>query len=66
MLADGDKLVKLQRYDPADPRVDFDLEEDSPELEAELLKSIGGPYTPYARQDLEAVAERVRREMEKK
>ncbi len=37
----------------------LDPEVDSPELEAELLKAAKGPFTPYARKDLEAVAERV-------
>ena len=36
VLADGDKPVKLAPYDPSHPRFDLDLEEDSPELEAEL------------------------------
>ena len=36
VLADGDKQVRLEPYDPADPRVRFDLEEDSAELEEEL------------------------------
>jgi hypothetical protein len=40
----------------------IDLEADILELEAELLKAIKGPFTPYSRQDLEAIAERVRRE----
>jgi hypothetical protein len=54
--------VKLERCVPAAGAVDLNLEEDTPELEAELLKATKGPFTPYSRQDLEAVAERVRRE----
>jgi hypothetical protein len=62
VLAYGDKKVKLERYLPTEGAVELDLEEDSAELEAELLKAIKGPFTPYSRQDLEAIAERVRRE----
>jgi hypothetical protein len=59
VVADGDKLVKLQRFDPSDPRVDLDLEEDSPELEAELLKAVQGPHAPYSHQEMEAILARV-------
>ena len=41
VLTDGDNRVTLA------PRV-LDLEEDSPELEAELLKAVNGPHSPYA------------------
>ena len=53
VLTDGEKEVLLE------PRGTLDLEEDSPELEAELLRAANGPFTPYSRKDLEAVAERV-------
>ena len=56
VLTDGEKEVTLE------PRGTLDLEQDSPELEAELLKAANGPFTPYSRKDLEAVAERVLRE----
>ena len=39
----------------------IDLEEDSPELEAELLKAVQGPHSPLVKADLEAVAERALR-----
>jgi hypothetical protein len=42
----------------------LDLEVDSPELEAELLKAIDGPYTPYSRAEMQAVVERIIREEE--
>ena len=58
VLADGDKLVKLNPYDPSDPRVDLDLDEDSPELEAELLKAVTAPHAPYSRQEMRALADR--------
>ena len=34
-----------------------DLEQDSPELETELLNAVRGPHRPLTRADLEAVAE---------
>ncbi|MBM3854361.1 MAG: hypothetical protein FJ399_14585 [Verrucomicrobia bacterium] len=39
----------------------LDLEEDSPELEPELLKAVQGPHSPLSKADLEAVAERALR-----
>ena len=62
VLAYGEKRVKLERYAPDSGAVDFDPQENSAELEAELLKAVRGPFTPYSRQDLEAIAERVRLE----
>ena len=47
VLAFGDKRVRLERYAPASGAVDFDLEQDSAELEAELLQAIRGPFTPH-------------------
>lgn len=60
VLAYGEKRVKLERYAPISGAVEFDLEQDSAELEAELLKAVRGTFTPYSRQDLDAIAERVR------
>jgi hypothetical protein len=62
ILTYGGKKVKLEPYLPSEGCVDLDLEQDSTELEAELLKAVKGPFTPYSRQELEAIAERVRRE----
>jgi hypothetical protein len=62
VLAYGDKKVRLERYAPSGGPVDFDLEQDSSELEAELLKGVRGPFSPYSRQDLDDIAARVRRE----
>ena len=36
----------------------LDLEEDGPELEAELLKAVLGPHSPLAKAALEAVAKK--------
>ena len=62
VLAYGEKRVKLERYAPASGAVELDLQEDSAELEAALLKAMREPFTPYSRQDLEAIAENVRAE----
>ena len=56
ILADGDKQVWLDTHRP------LDLEEDTPELEAELLKAADGPFTPYSRDEMRAIVERIIRE----
>lgn len=40
----------------------LDSEQDSPELETELLKAIDGPYTPYSSDEMRAIVERIIRE----
>jgi hypothetical protein len=55
VLTDGDNRVTLA------PRV-LNLEEDSPELEAELLKVANGPFTPYSTEEMRAACEKVIRE----
>ena len=42
VLTDGDKQVTRE------PHMPLDLEKDSPELEAELLKAIDGLFSPYS------------------
>jgi hypothetical protein len=39
-----------------------DCEEDSPALEAELLKAANGPFTPYSSEEMRAACEQVLRE----
>ena len=56
VLTDGDNEVTLS------PRPFLDLEEDSPELEAELLKAANGPFTPYSTEEMRAACEKVIRE----
>ena len=56
VLTDGRQKVTLQ------PGAALDLEEDSPELEAELLKAVDGPYTPYSAEELRRIVERIIRE----
>jgi hypothetical protein len=55
VLTDGDNEVTLA------PHV-LDLEEDSPELEAELLKAANGPFTPYSSEEMRSACEKVIRE----
>lgn len=55
VLTDGNNEVTLA------PHV-LDLEEDSPELEAELLKAANGPFTPYSTEEMRAACEKVIRE----
>jgi len=55
VLTDGDKQVTLAL------RV-LDLDEDSPELEAELLKAANGPFKPYHESELREIADRALRE----
>jgi hypothetical protein len=52
VLSDGDKKVTLL------PGVALDLEEDSQELEAELLKAANGPFKPYREGELREIADR--------
>jgi hypothetical protein len=56
VLTDGDKQVWLETHKP------LDLETDNPELEAELLKGIEGPFTPYSPQEMRSIGERVIKE----
>jgi hypothetical protein len=56
VLTDGDKKVSLSLEMP------MDLEEDSPELEAELLKAVNGPHAPMLESELREIADRALRE----
>ncbi len=60
VLTDGNKQVALE------PRVPLDLDEDSPELEAELLKAIDGPFEPYSSEEMLAIGRRIIREKQGK
>jgi hypothetical protein len=53
VLTDGEKQVWLDTHKP------LDLETDNPELEAELLKSIDGPFTPYSPEEMLSIGKRV-------
>lgn len=60
VLSDGDQKVTLCPGGVIDP------EEDSPELEAELLKAAKGPFTPYSRDEMKAIVQKVIDEHSKK
>ena len=59
--AERAELERLLRESnlPLDPEVD------SPELEAELLKAIDGPYSPYSAEEFREIGERIIREQRK-
>ena len=59
VLTDGKIQVTLTPRDAAMP---FDPEEDSPELEAELLKAVNGPHSPLAPGELREIANTALRE----
>jgi hypothetical protein len=56
VLTDGENEVTLS------PRPVLDLEEDSPELEAELLKAANGPFSPYSSEEMRAACNRILQE----
>ena len=56
VLTDGERRVTLE------PGAPLDLEEDSPELEAELLKAVNGPHAPMRENELREIAEQALRE----
>jgi hypothetical protein len=56
-ITNGDKKVTL-----APNYMFLGLEEDSPELEAELLKAVNGPHSPYSSEEMRAACEKILRE----
>jgi hypothetical protein len=56
VLTDGRQNVTLR------PGTALDLEEETPELERELLKAIDGPYSPYFTEEMRSVVERIIRD----
>ena len=59
VLTDGNKQVWLDTHKP------LDLDLDNPELEAELLKSIDGPFTSYSAQEMREIGERIIKEKQR-
>jgi antitoxin (DNA-binding transcriptional repressor) of toxin-antitoxin stability system len=57
VIIDGDREVTLVA-----PAGGLNLEEDSPELEAELLKAVNGPHSSYSSEEMRAACERIVRE----
>ena len=60
VLKDRDKEAKLYSAAAINP------EQDSLELEVELLKAANGPFRPYSRDELEAIAQRVLQEKQRR
>jgi len=56
VLTDGERQVWLDTQKP------LDLETDNVELEAELLKSIDGPFIPYSSEEMRSIGERIIKE----
>jgi len=56
VVTDGNKQVALE------PRVAEGEAEESPELEAELLKAANGPFTPYSATEMRESCQRIIRE----
>lgn len=61
VLKDGDREVTLVRRKSDE----FNLDEDSPELEAELLKSIDEPLTPYSSEELHSIGQNILEKLRK-
>lgn len=59
VLKDGATEVELN------PRPTLNLDEDSPELEAELLKAVQGPFREYSRAELDGIVEKLIRDRNK-
>ena len=58
--------IELERWLRAGPAIaeqpsDLNPEEDTPELEAELLKAVNGPHTPLRKGDLRKLGDAVLR-----
>ena len=53
VLTDGEKQVWLDTNKP------LNLETDNPELEAELLKAIDGPFTSYSSEEMRSIGKRI-------
>ena|SRR6266496_3410263 len=58
VLTDGERQMAVEASPPHGGAVGLDLEENSPELETELLKAVNGPHAPFAESELREVADR--------
>jgi hypothetical protein len=50
--------MEFEATPPYGGALDLNLDEDSPELEAELLKAVQGPHAPFSELELRAIADR--------
>ncbi|HMJ91548.1 MAG TPA: hypothetical protein VK530_17120 [Candidatus Acidoferrum sp.] len=60
LLVHKNKLGKIERYEPLDP------EYESAELEAMLLEGVRSKFAPYAREEMQATLDKLRRGERKK
>ena len=58
VLTDGERRMELEAAPPHGGALCFDLDEDSAELEAELLKAVKGPHAPFSESELRGIADR--------
>ena len=58
VLTDGERRMELEATPPHGGALTLDLEEDNPELEAELLKAVKGPHAPFSETELRDIADR--------
>ena len=58
VLTDGERRMELEATPPHGGALNLDLEEDNPELEAELLKAVKGPHAPFSETELRDIADR--------
>ncbi len=62
VLTDGERRMELEATPPHGGAVALNLDDDSPELEAELLKAAQGPHAPFSEGELRSIADRAREE----
>ncbi|MCI0626297.1 MAG: hypothetical protein L0387_32410 [Acidobacteria bacterium] len=62
VLTDGERRMELESTLPHGGALDLDLEEDSSELEAELLKAVKGDHAPFSDMELRSIADCALRE----
>jgi hypothetical protein len=62
VLTDGERRMELEATPPHGGALGLNLEEGSPELEAELLKAVRGPHAPLAEPELRALADQALQE----
>lgn len=62
VLTDGERRMELEATPPHGGAVNLNLDEDSPELEAELLKAVQGSHAPFSESELRSIADRARQE----
>lgn len=58
VLTDGERRVWLDTSEP------IEIDENAPELEAEILKAADGPFTPYAVDEMRSIVSRIIRDDE--